>query len=91
MLLYEHCLGRGQHANLVVELRQAGLHGRMQLVERKKLLAPVPEIPSMPIYEFYCPGCYTVFTFFSRKINTTTRPSMRMILYESTIHEHHPS
>ena len=28
----------------------------------------------MPIYEFYCQYCHTVFSFFSRRINTTTRP-----------------
>jgi putative FmdB family regulatory protein len=29
----------------------------------------------MPIYEFYCPDCHTVFSFFSRAVNTTTTPS----------------
>ncbi len=28
----------------------------------------------MPIYEFYCPDCHTVFNFLSRTINTTRRP-----------------
>lgn len=28
----------------------------------------------MPIYEFYCPRCNTLFSFFSRGINTTARP-----------------
>ncbi len=28
----------------------------------------------MPIYEFYCPDCHTVFNFLSRSVNTTTRP-----------------
>ncbi|GAB4342386.1 MAG: zinc ribbon domain-containing protein [Desulfobulbaceae bacterium] len=28
----------------------------------------------MPIYEFYCPDCNTLFNFFSRRINTETRP-----------------
>lgn len=28
----------------------------------------------MPIYEFYCPDCNTLFNFFSRKINTSKRP-----------------
>lgn len=28
----------------------------------------------MPIYEFYCPVCNTVFNFLSRKINTQTVP-----------------
>jgi putative FmdB family regulatory protein len=28
----------------------------------------------MPIYEFYCPECHTVFNFFSRTINTEKIP-----------------
>ena len=28
----------------------------------------------MPIYEFYCPDCNTIFNFFSRKIDTKTEP-----------------
>jgi putative FmdB family regulatory protein len=28
----------------------------------------------MPIYEFYCPDCNTLFNFFSRSINTTKKP-----------------
>jgi putative FmdB family regulatory protein len=28
----------------------------------------------MPIYEFYCEGCNTIFNFFSRSVNTTKRP-----------------
>jgi putative FmdB family regulatory protein len=28
----------------------------------------------MPIYEFYCSRCNTIFTFFSRSVNTTKRP-----------------
>jgi len=28
----------------------------------------------MPIYEFYCPDCNTVFNFFSRRINTDRQP-----------------
>ena len=28
----------------------------------------------MPIYEFYCSGCHTVFNFLSRKVNTSKRP-----------------
>ena len=28
----------------------------------------------MPIYEFYCPDCNTLFNFFSRTINTTKTP-----------------
>lgn len=28
----------------------------------------------MPIYEFYCPDCHTVFSFLSRKVNTKKRP-----------------
>ena len=29
----------------------------------------------MPIYEFYCPACHTVFNFFSKSINTTGQPA----------------
>ena len=29
----------------------------------------------MPIYEFYCEPCNTIFSFFSRRINTTKIPS----------------
>lgn len=29
----------------------------------------------MPIYEFYCPDCHTVFKFLSRRVNTDKRPS----------------
>ncbi len=28
----------------------------------------------MPIYEFYCEDCHTIFNFFSRTVNTTKRP-----------------
>jgi putative FmdB family regulatory protein len=28
----------------------------------------------MPIYEFYCPDCNTIFNFFSGKINTCKKP-----------------
>jgi putative FmdB family regulatory protein len=28
----------------------------------------------MPIYEFYCPECNTIFNFFSRSVNTEKRP-----------------
>lgn len=28
----------------------------------------------MPIYEFYCDGCNTIFNFFSRSVNTSKRP-----------------
>lgn len=28
----------------------------------------------MPVYEFYCPDCHTVFNFFSRRVDTTSRP-----------------
>ena len=28
----------------------------------------------MPIYEFYCSACHTIFNFFSKTINTTKRP-----------------
>ena len=29
----------------------------------------------MPIYEFFCPDCNTVFKFFSRSVNTDKKPS----------------
>ncbi|MFZ1198530.1 MAG: zinc ribbon domain-containing protein [Desulfobacterales bacterium] len=29
----------------------------------------------MPIYEFYCDSCNTIFTFFSRTVNTTKKPA----------------
>lgn len=29
----------------------------------------------MPIYEFYCMDCHTIFNFFSRRINTEKRPN----------------
>ena len=29
----------------------------------------------MPIYEFYCPECHMIFSFFSRRINTEKRPN----------------
>lgn len=28
----------------------------------------------MPMYEFYCHSCNTIYTFFSKSINTTTTP-----------------
>jgi len=28
----------------------------------------------MPIYEFYCSDCHTIFTFLSKRINTEKRP-----------------
>ena len=28
----------------------------------------------MPVYEFYCGDCHTIFSFFSRRVDTTTRP-----------------
>jgi len=29
----------------------------------------------MPIYEFYCADCHTIYNFFSRRINTETTPA----------------
>jgi putative FmdB family regulatory protein len=29
----------------------------------------------MPIYEFYCPDCNTLFNFFSRSVNTSKKPN----------------
>ena len=28
----------------------------------------------MPIYEFYCSDCHTIFSFFSRSVDTQTQP-----------------
>ena len=28
----------------------------------------------MPIYEFYCPPCHTIFRFLARRVNTASRP-----------------
>ena len=28
----------------------------------------------MPIYEFYCEDCHTIFNFFSKNVNTTKKP-----------------
>jgi putative FmdB family regulatory protein len=28
----------------------------------------------VPVYEFYCPDCHTIFNFFSRRVNTDKRP-----------------
>ena len=28
----------------------------------------------MPVYEFYCPDCHTIFNFLSRSVNTEARP-----------------
>jgi putative FmdB family regulatory protein len=29
----------------------------------------------MPVYEFYCPDCHTIFNFLSRRVNTDARPA----------------
>ena len=29
----------------------------------------------MPVYEFYCPDCHTIYNFFSRRVDTGTRPA----------------
>lgn len=29
----------------------------------------------MPVYECYCPNCHTIFSFFSRRVDTQTRPA----------------
>ncbi len=29
----------------------------------------------MPVYEFYCPDCHIIFSFFSRRVDTQTRPA----------------
>ncbi|HEX2251763.1 MAG TPA: zinc ribbon domain-containing protein [Thermoanaerobaculia bacterium] len=31
-------------------------------------------VDTMPIYEFYCPSCDTLFNFFSSSVDTATRP-----------------
>ncbi|NEX20526.1 zinc ribbon domain-containing protein [Thiorhodococcus mannitoliphagus] len=28
----------------------------------------------MPVYEFYCPDCHRIYSFFSRRVDTETRP-----------------
>ena len=28
----------------------------------------------MPVYEFYCPDCHAIYNFFSRRVDTSTRP-----------------
>ena len=28
----------------------------------------------MPIYEFYCPDCHAIYSFFSRQVNTDAKP-----------------
>ncbi len=28
----------------------------------------------MPVYEFYCPDCHTIYNFLSRRVNTTRQP-----------------
>ena len=33
------------------------------------------EVVTMPIYEFYCYKCHTVFNFFSRTVNTDKKPT----------------
>jgi putative FmdB family regulatory protein len=35
---------------------------------------PSPSWNDMPIYEFYCESCNTIFSFFSRRIDTETVP-----------------
>lgn len=29
----------------------------------------------MPVYEFYCPDCHAIYSFFSRRVDTETRPA----------------
>jgi len=29
----------------------------------------------MPVYEFYCPDCHVIYNFFSRRVDTRTRPA----------------
>lgn len=28
----------------------------------------------MPVYEFYCPDCHAIYSFFSRRVDTSTHP-----------------
>jgi putative FmdB family regulatory protein len=30
---------------------------------------------AVPIYEFYCSDCHTVFNFFAKRVNTEKRPA----------------
>ena len=32
------------------------------------------EVKTMPIYEFYCSECHTIFNFFSKTVNTGKKP-----------------
>jgi putative FmdB family regulatory protein len=32
-------------------------------------------VPDVPIYEFYCRDCHTLFSFFSRRVDTEKRPA----------------
>jgi putative FmdB family regulatory protein len=34
----------------------------------------IQELPTMPIYEFYCQNCHRIFSFYSRSVNTEKRP-----------------
>jgi len=43
--------------------------GRRNPLRSRTTLGPVP------IYEFYCPDCHRVFSFFSRAIDTVRRPA----------------
>lgn len=29
----------------------------------------------MPVYEFYCPDCHVIYSFFSQRVDTRTRPA----------------
>jgi hypothetical protein len=46
---------------------------------RRSIHSPAPVIhrPCMTIYEFYCPDCHTVYSFFSSTIDTAASPTAR--------------
>jgi len=50
---------------------QPGFRGDKRRFES---LRPGPAPRSMPIYEFYCTPCHTVYSFLSRRVDTAKRP-----------------
>jgi putative FmdB family regulatory protein len=43
-------------------------------LDRQAFFDSLPRKKTMPIYEFYCEPCNTLFNFFSRSVNTETVP-----------------